>query len=68
MAHHLIFDGVNFVDSFINKEICIFDFFFAIQSTSLASESLVAEVLQIEFPDNSVIEFDPFILARALLD
>jgi hypothetical protein len=68
MAHHLIFDSVNFLHSFINKKICIFDFFFAIQSTSLSSKSLVTEVLHIEFPDNSVIEFDPFILTRALLN
>ncbi len=68
MAQDLIFDRVDFFDSFINEEIGVLDLFFAVQPASLTSKSLIAEVLHIEFPDNCVIKFEPFILPRALLD
>jgi hypothetical protein len=67
-VHNLIFDGVDFLDSFIDEKVGILYFLFTVQSASLSAKCLIVEVFDVELPDNGIVKFEPSLLTTSFLN
>ena len=67
-VHDLVFDGVDFLDSFVDEKISVLDFLFTFQSARLSAKCFIIEVLNVEFPDDSIIKLKPSFFSTSFLN
>lgn len=68
LAHNFFLNRIYFLDSFIDEQVGILNFLFALRSTSFPSEGLIVQILEVEFSDNRVVKFEPLLLSLSFLD
>lgn len=67
-VHDLVFDGVDFLDSFVDEKIGVLDFLFTFQTASLPTKGFIIEVFNVKFPDDSIIKLKPPFFSTSFLN